>query len=163
MNISRVALALASIGIAGGFHVDALGYPSRAASMPLIYSVVVALLGVAMLVQEVIGARRRRIASTPSSDTPGTASAESDSDAGGQRWKALLVLVLAAIYVNSIMWLGYVLATVVFMLIALAIVRHVALRFSLIGISVLVAMVCLVFIGFLGLPVPILPPVLAAF
>lgn len=159
MNISRVALALVSIGIAGAFYVNALEYPSRAASMPLIYSVVVALLGVAMLVQEVIGARRRKLASAPSSDTPGGDSSET----AGQRWKALLILVLAAVYVNCIMWLGYVLATVVFMLVALAIVRHVALRFSLIGISVLVAMVCLVFIGFLGLPVPLLPPILAAF
>ncbi|WP_413614960.1 tripartite tricarboxylate transporter TctB family protein [Halomonas cupida] len=159
MNISRVALALVSIGIAGVFYVNALEYPSRAASMPLIYSVVVALLGVAMLVQEVVGARRRKLAPAPSSDT----SEGDSSETGGQRWKALLVLVLAAAYVNCIMWLGYVLATVVFMLVALAIVRHVALRFSLIGISVLVAMVCLVFIGFLGLPVPLLPPILAAF
>lgn len=159
MNISRVALALVSIGIAGVFYVNALEYPSRAASMPLIYSVVVALLGIAMLVQEVVGARRRKLVPASSSDT----SEGDSSETGGQRWKALLILVLAAVYVNCIMWLGYVLATVVFMLVALAIVRHVALRFSLIGISVLVAMVCLVFIGFLGLPVPLLPPFLAAF
>ncbi|ALM51997.1 tripartite tricarboxylate transporter TctB family protein [Halomonas huangheensis] len=161
MNISRLTLALFSIVVAGVFYIDALGYPSRAASMPLIYSVAVALLGFAMLAQEVIGARRQGMSPVTSgdADTPD----DTASSAAGQRWKAMLVLVLAAVYVYSIMWLGYVLATVLFMLVALAIVRHVSLRFRMIGIAVLVAMVCVVFIGFLGLPVPLLPAVPGVF
>jgi 4-amino-4-deoxy-L-arabinose transferase-like glycosyltransferase len=49
MNVSRLVLGVFAIGIAAAFYVTALGYPDKAANMPLIYSVVVALLGVAMV------------------------------------------------------------------------------------------------------------------
>ncbi len=162
MNVSRLALGMFAIGVAATFYVNALGYPDRAANMPLIYSVVVALLGAAMVAQEVVGTLRRRRAGAGGT---GTASAAADASAGqGARrkpWKAMLAFLLAALYVYSISLAGYLLATVAFMAVALAMIGHVSWRFALLGIVLLVAVVCLVFIGFLGLPVPLLPPSLS--
>lgn len=163
MNISRLVLAVFSIVVAGVFYVDALDYPAAAANMPLIYSVAVALLGVAMIVQEVVGARRR---ATSCHDTAASNchklsdSQQEQEDPTPRHWKVALVFVLAAAYVYSIGWLGYVLATAMFMTLALSVVRHAGLRFSVIGVLLLIVMICLVFIAFLGLPVPLWPPVL---
>lgn len=170
MNINRLTLGIFTIGIAATFYVNALGYPSRAANMPLIYSVVVALFGAAMVGQEVIGTlRRRRVGPATErvdSHSEGGISSGEDSFAvqGSQRnkqWKAMVVFLLAALYIYSIALAGYLLATVAFMGISLAITGYVSLRFALVGIALLVTMVCLVFIGFLGLPVPLLPPFLS--
>lgn len=169
MNMNRLTLGIFAIGVAATFYVNALGYPSRAANMPLIYSVVVALFGAAMVGQEVVGTlRRRRVGAAAEgvdSHSEGGISSGEDSFAvqGGRhkQWKAMVVFLLAALYIYSIALAGYVLATVAFMGISLAITGHVSLRFALVGIALLVAMVCLVFIGFLGLPVPLLPPFLS--
>jgi ABC-type multidrug transport system permease subunit len=53
-------------------------------------------------------------------------------------------------------------ATVGFMVVALSIIGHLSWRFAAIGIVLLVTLVCTVFIGFLGLPVPLLPPLLSS-
>ncbi|MGQ7249341.1 tripartite tricarboxylate transporter TctB family protein [Halomonas sp. V046] len=168
MNLSRLVFGLFAIGVAATFGITALGYPSAAAKMPLIYSVVVGLLGAGMIAQELVGGSRQRQQDAvvgkrevpPGVPEEGerVAASHPEPDAS-KRWKALVVFVLAAVYVASISWLGYVLATVAFMALSLTLVRHVTVRFSLIGIAGLVTVVCLVFIGFLGLPVPLLPPV----
>jgi len=54
-----------------------------------------------------------------------------------------------------------VLATVLFMALALVLIRTVSVRFAVIGTVVLVAVVCLVFVQFLGLPIPLLPSAIA--
>ena len=75
-----------------------------------------------------------------------------------KRWAAVVTIFLLAVgYVASMTTLGYVLATALFMTLALAILRTVKWSFALIAGAVLIAMVCLVFVQFLGLPIPLLP------
>ncbi|SEL94701.1 tripartite tricarboxylate transporter TctB family protein [Halomonas daqiaonensis] len=166
--MSRLVFGVFAIGIAAAFYVTALGYPDKAANMPLIYSVVVALLGAAMVGQEVLGMlRRRRVGVAEGVELPAEDSIAGGEDAsaesGGRRkqWKAMVVFLLAALYIYTISLVGYLLATVAFMGVSLAMIGYVTWRFALVGIVLLVAMVCLVFIGFLGLPVPLLPPFLS--
>lgn len=168
MNMSRLVLGVFAIGIAAAFYVTALGYPDKAANMPLIYSVVVALLGAAMVGQEVLAMLQRRrvgvaeaMASPAEGSNDGGENASAESGGRRKQWKAMVVFLLAAFYIYSISLAGYLLATVAFMGISLAMIGHVSLRFALVGIVLLVTMVWLVFIGFLGLPVPLLPPFLS--
>ncbi|KPQ27958.1 MULTISPECIES: tripartite tricarboxylate transporter TctB family protein [unclassified Halomonas] len=165
MNKSRLVLGVFAIGLAVTFYVIALGYPNKAANMPLIYSVVVALLGAAMVGQEVVGTLRHRKVSADGATVSSTEDAAEETLVNGPEsrkpWKAMLIFLLAAVYLYSISILGYLAATVGFMVAALAIIGHVSWRFAAIGIVLLVAVVCAVFIGFLGLPVPLLPPLLA--
>lgn len=167
MNMSRLVLGVFAIGIAATFYITALGYPVKAANMPLIYSVVVALLGAAMVAQEIFSARHRRQLSADGAVTSAD-NATSDETVGyGQSkqrkpWKAMLTFLMAAGYLYSISLLGYLIATVLFMVVALAMIGHVSWRFAAIGIVVLVTVVCAVFIGFLGLPVPLLPPLFSS-
>ncbi|NWO10415.1 tripartite tricarboxylate transporter TctB family protein [Chromohalobacter salexigens] len=167
MNVSRLVLGLFAIGLAATFYVNALGYPDKAANIPLIYSVVVALLGVAMVGQEIFSTIRRRqlsadevVPSTHDDVAPEEAPA-SDQASRSKPWKAMLVFLLAALYLYSISMLGYLIATVGFMVVALAMIGYVSWRFAAIGIVLLVIVVCSVFIGFLGLPMPLLPPLLS--
>lgn len=163
MNISRLVLGFFAIGIAVTFYITAMGYPAKAANMPLIYSVVVALLGAAMVGQEVFSGHRRRQMSADGATTTSTDASPQEEAVSGQArrrkpWKAMLTFLLAAVYLYSISIMGYLIATVGFMVVALAMIGHVSWRFAAIGIVLLVAVVCAVFIGFLGLPVPLLPP-----
>ncbi|MBY5925724.1 MULTISPECIES: tripartite tricarboxylate transporter TctB family protein [Halomonas] len=191
MKLSRLLFGLLALGVAALFGITSLGYPSAAARMPLIYAVVVAAFALAMIAQEVLGARRARTAEASHRPTregsqlrdvqahdpaavPGEADTADAIDSAGHAQspiqnqaqtqtppakpvKALMVFALAVVYVQAINYLGYVIATAAFMGLALVLVRHVSLRFSLIGIAALITVVCLVFIGFLGLPVPLLP------
>lgn len=164
MNISRLVLGFFAIGIAATFYINAMGYPAKAANMPLIYSVAVALLGAAMVGQEVFSILRQL--SAEGAATSNTAAPEEESVSGQARhrkpWKAMLIFLLAAFYLYTISITGYLIATVGFMVVALAMIGHVSWRFAAIGIVVLVAVVCAVFIGFLGLPVPLLPPLFSS-
>lgn len=67
------------------------------------------------------------------------------------------IFALAMGYVALMTTLGYIVATALFMAAALAILRTVGWRFALIAGAVLIAVVCLVFVQFLGLPIPLLP------
>ncbi|WGI27124.1 tripartite tricarboxylate transporter TctB family protein [Halomonas alkaliantarctica] len=163
MNISRLVLGFFAIGIAATFYITAMGYPAKAANMPLIYSVVVALLGAAMVGQEVFSIRRHRQMSADGAATSTHDALSEEATVNGQArrckpWKAMLTFLLAATYLYSISILGYLIATVGFMVVALAMIGHVSWRFAAIGIVLLITVVCAVFIGFLGLPVPLLPP-----
>ncbi|MEG3079351.1 tripartite tricarboxylate transporter TctB family protein [Halomonas sp. 5021] len=167
MNISRLVLGVFAIGLAATFYITALGYPDKAANMPLIYSVVVALLGAAMVGQEIVSTLRRRKMSAGGVAVSSTDDASDGTALNGQEsrrkpWKAMLIFLLAAVYLYSLSILGYLAATVGFMVVALAIIGHVSWRFAAIGIVLLVTVVCAVFIGFLGLPVPLLPPLLSS-
>ncbi|OAZ93511.1 tripartite tricarboxylate transporter TctB family protein [Halomonas sp. G11] len=166
MNMSRLVLGVFAIGLAATFYVTALGYPDKAANMPLIYSVVVALLGAAMVGQEIISTLRRRKVSVEGAATASDAAPEetavSEQEHQRKPWKAMLIFLLAAVYLYSISILGYLGATVGFMVVALSIIGHLSWRFAAIGIVLLVTLVCTVFIGFLGLPVPLLPPLLSS-
>ncbi|TLX63614.1 tripartite tricarboxylate transporter TctB family protein [Stutzerimonas nosocomialis] len=155
MNKHRLLLGLFGIALAALFFVNARHYPHGAAEMPLIYSVIVALLSVAMIATELLRSRTAAGAS-------GAAAGEDGAVAVRPRYLAAAgVFALAIAYVALINTLGYVLATVLFMGAALLVIRTVSVRFALIGTASLVAIVCLVFVQFLGLPVPLLPPAIS--
>ncbi|TLX56220.1 tripartite tricarboxylate transporter TctB family protein [Stutzerimonas nosocomialis] len=156
MNKHRLLLGLFGIALAALFFVNARHYPHGAAEMPLIYSVIVALLSVAMIATELL--RSRTAAGASGAATAG----EDGAVAVRPRYLAAAgVFALAIAYVALINTLGYVLATVLFMGAALLVIRTVSVRFALIGTASLVAIVCLVFVQFLGLPVPLLPPAIS--
>ncbi len=162
MNRNRFVLGLFGLALAAVFFIDALGYPDAAAQMPLIYSVTVGLLSLAMLGAELLRgrvARRRETEPVASGDAAGP---DADAVSAAPRYAVTAaVFVLAAAYVATISVLGYLLSTTLFMALALLLIRTVSLRFALIGSLVLMAVVCLVFIQFLGLPVPFLPAAIA--
>lgn len=159
MNTNRLILGIFGVGIAATFYVDALRYPEQAAQMPLIYSVAVGLLSLAMVGQELFSLRRRKPKTVQTSEGAATAPGGED-DQGDEPHRMIVVFIVFAMaiaYVAVISTAGYLLSTVAFMLVSLWLIRTVSLKFSLIGIAVVVAVVCLVFIGFLGLPMPLLP------
>ncbi|MBA1274888.1 tripartite tricarboxylate transporter TctB family protein [Stutzerimonas azotifigens] len=153
MNINRLVLGLFGIGIAAVFFVNAQGYPKAAAEMPLIYSVTVALLSAAMVCSELL--RWRAASRQAIGESEGEAVAE--PTLRPRYGAAAVVFALACGYVFAITTLGYLLSTALFMGLALAMIRTVSVRFAVIATVVLVAMVCVVFVQFLGLPVPLLP------
>lgn len=155
MNLNRLLLGFFGLGLAGLFFVNALDYPKAAAQMPLIYSVTVALLSAAMIATEIMGKRRRKLAEA---DVSGDSAESLEAMDTPRRYGAVaIVFALAIAYVLTITTLGYLLATALFMGLALLVIRTVSVTFALVGTLVLIAVVCLVFIQFLGLPVPLLP------
>lgn len=155
MNLNRLFLSVFGMGLATVFFVNALEYPEAAAQMPLIYSVVVALLSLAMLVSEMASLRSRKAGA---GNTEVAEPTEAEEPRPSHRYGAVaIVFALAIAYIVSISTLGYLLATVAFMGLALLVIRTVSVTFAVVGTLVLTAIVCLVFIQFLGLPVPLLP------
>jgi len=152
MNKNRLVLGLFGMALAATFFTNAQNYPEAAAQMPLIYSVTVGLLALAMVCSELLRwrAARRSEALPPEA---------ADEVAGPPRYAVTaLVFALAIAYVAAISTLGYVVSTVLFMAVALLLIRTVSVRFAVIATVVLIAVVCLVFVQFLGLPIPLLPP-----
>lgn len=171
MNVSRLLLGVFGLAVAGTFYVAASGYPRAAAEMPVIYSVAVGLLSLAMVLDEVIF-KRRRLAARQTASAAGSSGDTAPGDAAvldtgdgdsagapaGKRWVAMAaIFALAVAYVLLLQTLGYILATALFMAFALGILGTVRWTFAVIGSAVLIAVICLVFIWFLGLPIPLLP------
>lgn len=158
MNTSRLVLGIFGVGTALAFSIDSTGYPDRAAQMPLIYSAAVALLSLAIIVQELASLRHRNTVAVESGDERLDEAADGDkSEAPGRLISVFITLVLAVIYAALINTAGYLLSTIAFMLAVLWLTRTVSIKFSLIGIAAVVAVICIVFIAFLGLPIPLLP------
>lgn len=155
MNKNRLVLGLFGIALAAAFYTNAHGYPEAAAQMPLIYSVTVALLSLAMVCSELMRWR----AASRRDDSPPVATDE--VEVRSRYLVTAVVFVLAVAYVAVIGTLGYLLSTLLFMALSLLLIRTVSVRFAVIGTVVLVSVVCLVFVQFLGLPVPLLPPAIA--
>lgn len=153
MNVSRLLLGVFGIVVAGVFFFDASQYPRAAAQMPMIYAVAVALMSLAMVASELRLGRRASATRDTAAET-----ADREAEAAPRRWTAVAAIFLLAVgYVAVMTTLGYVLATALFMALALAILGTVKWTFALIAGAVLIAMVCLVFVQFLGLPIPLLP------
>ncbi len=158
MNTSRLVMGIFGVGIAAFFAIDSTGYPDQAAQMPLIYSTAVALLSLGIVAQELISLRRHRSVASEFSDARLSDDANGDkSEAPGRLGAVFLVFVLAIIYAALINSAGYLLSTILFMLSSLWVIRKVSIIFSLIGITAVVTVICIVFISFLGLPIPLLP------
>ncbi|WP_110686051.1 tripartite tricarboxylate transporter TctB family protein [Salinicola aestuarinus] len=185
MNVSRLLLGVFGIIVAATFYVAADDYPRAAAEMPVIYAVAVALLSLAMVLDELVFKRRRLAAreaggsdmasgssatstgganepsmrdASPQRAAPAAADKDEATSTGGKRWLAVVaIFALAVAYVLTLQTLGYIFATALFMALALGVIGTVRWPFAVIGSAVLIAMICLVFIGFLGLPIPLLP------
>ncbi|WP_110667347.1 tripartite tricarboxylate transporter TctB family protein [Salinicola halophilus] len=170
MNVSRLLLGLFGIIVAATFYVAASDYPRAAAEMPVIYAVAVALLSLAMVLDEAVFKRRRLAArqamsasaEPPTRDASPQTTTADDEDAaapvGGKRWLAVVaIFALAVAYVMSLETLGYVVGTALFMALSLAVLGTVRWPFAVIGSVVLIAVICVVFVWFLGLPIPLLP------
>ncbi|WP_342595346.1 tripartite tricarboxylate transporter TctB family protein [Salinicola lusitanus] len=155
MNVSRLLLGVFGLVVAGVFFLDASQYPRAAAEMPMIYAVAVALMSLAMVASELRLRRQRPAIREPATE----ASAMAPDDAPPpRRWMAVAVIFLLAVaYVAMMTTLGYVLATALFLALSLSILRTVKWTFAVIAGALLIAMVCLVFVQFLGLPIPLLP------
>lgn len=155
MNKNRLVLGLFGITLAAFFFINALTYPEAAAQMPLIYSVIVALLSLAMVGSELLSWR------TEHGTHFDQQMAVTEREPVRSRYGATaIVFLLAIIYVAVIDTLGYLLSTVLFIALVLSVIRTVSVRFAVAGTVVLVVVICLVFIEFLGLPVPLLPSVI---
>ncbi|KAA0019712.1 tripartite tricarboxylate transporter TctB family protein [Salinicola corii] len=156
MNVSRLLLGVFGIVVAGVFFLDASQYPRAAAQMPMIYAVSVGLLSLAMVASE-LRLQRRAPATRGTVAEPVDREAD-EASLAPRRWAAVAAIFLLAVgYVAVMTTLGYVLATALFMALALAILGTVKWAFALIAGAVLIGMVCLVFVQFLGLPIPLLP------
>lgn len=157
MNTNRLALGVFGIALAATFFVNAQGYPEAAAQMPMIYSVGVGLLSLAMVGAELLRWRGARLR-----EAEGPVTAEEGTSGAPPRYAVTAaVFALAVAYVAAISYLGYLLSTTLFMVGALLLIRTVSVRFAVIGTVVLIAVVGLVFIHFLGLAVPFLPSALS--
>ena len=159
MNKNRLALGCFGIALAATFFVNAQRYPEAAAQMPMIYSVIVGLLSLAMVCSELL---RWRVANRHGAEGlvvagEGEGEGRAEGEAPPRYAVTAAVFALAVAYVAAISTLGYLLSTTLFMAGALVLIRTVSVRFSVIGSAVLMAVVCLVFIHFLGLAVPFLP------
>ncbi|MDH4574390.1 tripartite tricarboxylate transporter TctB family protein [Salinicola acroporae] len=156
MNVSRLLLGVFGLVVAGVFFLDASQYPRAAAEMPMIYAVAVALMSLAMVASELRLRRQGPALREPA--TEASAMAPDDAPPPPRRWMAVAVIFLLAVgYVAMMTTLGYVLATALFLALSLSILRTVKWTFAVIAGALLIAMVCLVFVQFLGLPIPLLP------
>ncbi|WP_447529343.1 tripartite tricarboxylate transporter TctB family protein [Vreelandella sp. TE19] len=153
MNWSRLSLGVFGVGVALFFFINNLAYPARAAQMPLIFSTAVGLLAIALIVQELWGARKRaRLATAEGEDAASGASTPMQGYV-----KAFGIFLLALVYAYSINIVGYFIASIAFMAAALLIVREVSIKYALIGTLALLGTIGLVFFYFLGLNMPTLP------
>ncbi|GHC39294.1 tripartite tricarboxylate transporter TctB family protein [Aidingimonas halophila] len=151
MNTSRLVMGFFGLILAGFFYINALGYPGEAAQMPIIYSVAVAILSGLLILGELT--RKKTVTEQ---------GGEQDKSQGytprfDRMWRVASVYLLSVAYLIAIRYLGYIVSTVLFMSIVLLTVRTVSLRFALIGIGGLTAVVGVVFLGFLRLPIPLFP------
>ncbi|WP_148255466.1 tripartite tricarboxylate transporter TctB family protein [Aidingimonas lacisalsi] len=151
MNTSRLVMGFFGLILAGFFYINALGYPGEAAQMPIIYSVAVAILSGFLILGELT--RKRTVTEQGGEQDK----SQSDTPRFDRMWRVASVYLLSVVYLIAIRYLGYIVSTVLFMSIVLLTVRTVSLRFSLIGIGGLTAVVGVVFLGFLRLPIPLFP------
>ncbi|RFC62769.1 hypothetical protein DYI37_12410 [Fulvimarina endophytica] len=145
--IGQICVALAAIALAGFFWTEASTYPETAAQLPQLLAVVVALLAIAAIVQASVARLRLR---------GDVAAAEPSPE-----WRDLAVaagfLGLIVLYGWSITRIGYLVATPLFLLIPLIVLRPVGLVATLATIVSVTAVIFGVFVWFLNLSIPLYP------
>ena len=153
MNLSRLSLGLFGMFLALFFFIHNLEYPARAAQIPLIFATAVGLLSVSWVIQELWGTRKQLRFTTSHEGLV----AESKPRISRNYAKAFSIYVVALAYVYSIGVVGYFIASALFMGLSLLIVGEVKPKYAVIGTSLLLGTVGLVFFYFLGLNMPTLP------
>lgn len=153
MNVSRLSLGAFGVFLAIFFFVNNIGYPTRAAQIPLIFSTVVGLLSLALIVQEVVVSKLQIGLAT--SGGPGADERKQRNGRGIA--KAFIIYAFALMYVYGINVVGYFIATALFLTASLLVVRGVSVKYAGIGGAALLFVIGLVFFHFLGLNMPVLP------
>jgi uncharacterized membrane protein YidH (DUF202 family) len=149
--MGQIVVALAAIALALFFRSEAAAYPPTAAKLPDLLGVVVIILGV-MAIAKVVWSwmRPRETAADAGSgtDTP----TDPRSLAIGAGFLALVVL-----YAFSITWIGYLIATPLFLAIPLAVLRPVGPVAAASAIVSVTVVIFGVFVWFLNLSIPLYP------
>ena len=151
----QVLFAIAMIGVAIAFGIEASQYSATAARTPGLLAWVVGLLAVGMLVEAVIKHRKAR--AVAAADAPQAPIHATDAHTGGSLPRALGFLALAVIYTISFRWVGFVLGSIAFLGASMLLFR--ATRPLLVLVTVVAALTIIygVFVAFLRLPVPLWP------
>lgn len=144
--MGRILIALAAVALALLFRSEAAAYPAAAAQLPNLVGILVMVLAVLAIGQEVV--RRRRVAGTAPLVTLPTRRAVT---IGG----GFIALIVA--YVYAVPHVGYLVATVVFLLAPMAALRPASWPVIALTIVVVMGVIWGVFVGFLGLPIPFMP------
>ena len=148
----QILFALAMIGLAAAFGLEAAGYNATASRTPVLLSWVVGLLAVGMLAEAGL-TRRRRIKAMPAGSPVETV----EQHAGDSLPRALLFLVLVILYAASFQLLGFVVGSTVFLAVSLLLFRATRLHLAILTIIASVGLIYVVFIELLRLPVPLWP------
>lgn len=146
--MGRIVVALSAIGLVLFLRSEASDYPPTAARLPDLIGWVVVGLAALAIVQVAAGWLRSRAA--------GTLTLAPDVD-----WSGLLLgagfLGLIVLYAFSIQVVGYLVATPIFLLVPLAVLRPVSWIVALVTTASITVMIFGVFVWFLNLSIPLYP------
>jgi len=151
---ASLAVGLAALVLAFVFGQQAAGYPEQAARLPQLLAWLVAGLAVMLALEELLKWRRAR-KTPPASEAPADGG---EAQVHPIEWAALLPFVAGIFaYVFALPYLGYLIATPIFIaagLIVARTLRPVAAIACAVGIT---GLLWVVFIWLLHLPIPLLP------
>lgn len=146
--MGRILVASAAVALALFFRHTAQNYPSAAARLPNLLGLIIILLGTAVIVAQALEWRRQ------SADGQLQLVPPIDKTAFGI---GVLFAALCVAYAASIHVLGYLIATPVFLLVALGALRPISWPNILLTVIAVTGVIWAVFINFLGLPMPLFP------
>lgn len=144
--MGRILIATAAIALALFFRQIAQSYPTAAARLPILLSWTVILLAGAAIVERLLLWRRESAAGTGRLVPP--------FDARAIGIGAAFALLCAA-YAAAITHAGYLVATPLFLLLSLGALRPIGWGPILVATLAVTGVIWLVFINFLGLPLPL--------
>lgn len=148
------AVALAALVLAFVFGREAVPYPEQAARLPHLLVWVVAGLAVMLALEEFIKWRRaRRLAPATDKVAP-----DAQATVHPVEWSALLPFLAGAFaYVFALPYLGYLIATPIFILAVLLVTRTLRPMGSVVCAVTMTGVLWVIFIWLLHLPIPLMP------
>lgn len=153
----QMLFALAMIGVAIAFGVEAAAYAPTAARTPTLLAWSVGLLAVGMFIEAMLKHRKARAAQDMPADASDIPVHASEAHQGGSVPRALTFLVFAVLYTVSFRWVGFALGSIVFLGGAMLLFRATRPHLILVTVVAAVALIYGVFVVFLRLPVPLWP------
>lgn len=152
MNPFIIIIAIISSIMAIVFISEAWSYPSSARDMPIIYASIVLILCVGVVIQQY---RITQFNMNNKENAP--KKVRITWLFNKDRLLAFVIIALTIIYVFAIQFFGYILPTIAFFFLAAAINKTVSMRATLLAIIIIVSLIGFLFIGFLRLPLNLLP------
>jgi len=150
------AVALAALALAFVFGREATAFPEQAARLPHLLVWLVAGLAVMLALEEFIKWRRRR--STPTEAPKADAASEAPAEPHPIEWTALLPFLAGVFaYVFLMPYLGYLVATPVFIAAVLLVARTLRPVTSVVCALTITGVLWVIFIWLLHLPIPLMP------